>query len=140
MGANDLPVASSTQIVRGFEKLGWKSRRGKRNHFVLTHPRKPNVHLTIPDHNEVDRFILHSHIKQAGLTVDQFNVAFQSIGKAAGKIVDSPSLGDTQHCPLCDTPDAMILGRGRTDVEALEWVCIECSERLPFGPHAATQL
>jgi predicted RNA binding protein YcfA (HicA-like mRNA interferase family) len=72
MGVKDLPLDSGRQIVRVFEAFGWIAHQGK-GHIVLQHPNKsPYLKLSIPDHKEVDRFLLRSELRKAGLTTEQF--------------------------------------------------------------------
>ncbi len=79
MGAKDLPIASGDEIAKGFEALGWNRRRGGRNHLILTHKDHRGVELAIPDHKEVDRFLLNAQVRNAGLTVAQYVEAFEAV-------------------------------------------------------------
>jgi predicted RNA binding protein YcfA (HicA-like mRNA interferase family) len=72
MGQQDLPLKPGRTHVRVFESLGWIVRRSKKNHFVLTHPAKPGVLLSIQDHSEVARGTLRAEIRKAGLTDQQY--------------------------------------------------------------------
>ena len=49
-------------------------RKAKGAHFILAKDECPHV-LSIPNHREVKRALLHKQIKLAGLTVEQY-VAF----------------------------------------------------------------
>jgi len=67
-----LPVVSGMQARRAFEKAGWIFIRvGSSRHMIL---RKQafSVALSIPDHKELDRGLLISLIRDAGITVDEF--------------------------------------------------------------------
>lgn len=73
MGSKQLPQDSGRQLTKVFAALGWEVHRGGRNHFVLTHPDKPPfLNISIPDHKIVDRYLLRSQIRKAGLTEEQF--------------------------------------------------------------------
>lgn len=73
MGKKDLPLAKGKKIAKVFEKrLGWACRRNADNHFVLTHPDHPNLYISIPDHKEVDRNLLRTELKKAGITTKDF--------------------------------------------------------------------
>ncbi len=76
MSLSELPVISGKRAVRIFEQFGWQYRGKSKGHFVLTKPgvKYGNiyVHLSIPDHKEVDRRLLHKQVKMAGLTDTQF--------------------------------------------------------------------
>jgi len=72
MGIKDLPLTNGQTIAKVFEALGWVHRRTEKNHFVLTHANHPGIHISIPDHKEVDRYLLRTEIRKAGLTIKQF--------------------------------------------------------------------
>jgi hypothetical protein len=72
MGIKDLPLDSGRKLVKVFESFGWVSHQGK-NHIVLLHPDKPpNLAISIPDHRQVDRALLKTEIRKAGLTEAEF--------------------------------------------------------------------
>lgn len=72
MGTKNLPLDSGRRITKVFEAFGWITHRGK-NHFVLTHPdRSPDLNISIPDHKQVDRFLLKSELRKAGITEEEF--------------------------------------------------------------------
>lgn len=65
-----LPVLSSAEVVRTFERLGWSVARPG-THIVMT-KHGSSVTLSIPNHKEVARGTLRSLIRSAGVTVDEF--------------------------------------------------------------------
>lgn len=67
-----LPKMSGKEVVRVFERFGWKASRQKGSHIILV---KENsiVTLSIPDHKEVAKGTLRSLIRASGLTVSEFN-------------------------------------------------------------------
>jgi predicted RNA binding protein YcfA (HicA-like mRNA interferase family) len=65
-----LPVISGREAVRAFEKAGWVVAR-RRAHIILIKSGVP-VNLSIPDHKQLDRGLLRSQIRKAGLTVEEF--------------------------------------------------------------------
>ncbi|MGD0389867.1 MAG: type II toxin-antitoxin system HicA family toxin [Tepidisphaeraceae bacterium] len=69
--ASLIPVLSGREVVRAFERLGWKVARQKGSHIVMVKPGEI-VTLSVPDHREVARGTLRSLIREAGLTVPQF--------------------------------------------------------------------
>ena len=69
-----LPVLSGREVVRVFEHFGWQVARQASSHIVMTKPGEV-VTLSVPDHKEVARGTLRSLIRNANLTVDQFNAA-----------------------------------------------------------------
>ena len=67
-----LPVISGKTAARAFEKAGWHfSRIGRNRHFIYTKPGFP-VALSIPDHGVIDRGLLRSLIRDAGISVEDF--------------------------------------------------------------------
>jgi|HubBroStandDraft_6_1064221.scaffolds.fasta_scaffold508372_2 hypothetical protein len=79
MGVKDLPLDSGRRIVRVFEAFGWVASQGK-GHIVLQHPNlSPHLKISIPDHKEVDRFLLRTEIRKAGLTPQQFMERYREI-------------------------------------------------------------
>lgn len=79
MGSNKrLPVASGRAITKVLvQSFGWQDHRGK-NHFVLQHPDKPpSLCLSIPDHREVDRNLLKCELRKAGISEEDFCVAYE---------------------------------------------------------------
>jgi len=69
-----VPVLSGQEVVLVFKLFGWSVARQRGSHIVMT---KENeiITLSIPDHKEVARGTLHSLIRSAGLTTDEFVVA-----------------------------------------------------------------
>jgi predicted RNA binding protein YcfA (HicA-like mRNA interferase family) len=69
-----LPLLRPGEVVRAFERLGWRVARQRGSHIVLTKPGAP-VTLSIPDHAQVARGTLRALIAKAGLTVEGFLAA-----------------------------------------------------------------
>lgn len=67
-----LPVCSGRDALRAFRKAGWQVGRQKGSHVTLIR-RGTSVVLTVPLHDELDRGLLRSLIRKAGLTVDEFS-------------------------------------------------------------------
>jgi predicted RNA binding protein YcfA (HicA-like mRNA interferase family) len=67
-----LPQLSGKEVVRVFEKLGWKIARQKGSHVIMV--KDDNVAtLSVPDHKEVAKGTLRSLIRSSGFTVAEFN-------------------------------------------------------------------
>jgi len=66
-----LPRISGYEAIRAFSKAGWNVIRQKGSHV---HMKKEGIMLilTIPLHRELDKGLLRSQIKKAGLTVEEF--------------------------------------------------------------------
>jgi predicted RNA binding protein YcfA (HicA-like mRNA interferase family) len=71
---SSLPVISGRETIAAPARLGYLVVRQKGSHVRLRHPtdtsRPP---LTVPDHKELKSGTLRAIIRDAGLTVDQFN-------------------------------------------------------------------
>ena len=68
-----LPVVSGMQARKVFEKAGWEFVRvGSSRHMILRKPIHP-VALSIPDHKILDRGLLRSLIRDAGMSVEEFS-------------------------------------------------------------------
>jgi predicted RNA binding protein YcfA (HicA-like mRNA interferase family) len=89
MALTGLPLASGTQHKEVFEDLGWTV-RSQGNHIVLTHPNRPQVFLSIPNHREVKRQTLKAIVRDAGLTDEQYAAFFDGRNLTATTIEPSP--------------------------------------------------
>jgi predicted RNA binding protein YcfA (HicA-like mRNA interferase family) len=66
-----LPVLSGKEVVKTFEKLGWRVARQSSSHIIMTKQGEITT-LSIPDHREVAKGTLRSLIRAANLTIDEF--------------------------------------------------------------------
>ena len=66
-----LPVLSGKEVVRVFERFGWKVVRQSSSHIILTKDGEIAT-LSVPDHKEVAKGTLRSLIRAANLTIDEF--------------------------------------------------------------------
>ena len=66
-----LPVLSGAEVVRAFEKAGWRIDRQRGSHVVML-LQGVNVSLSIPQHREVAPGTLRSLLRLSGMTVDEF--------------------------------------------------------------------
>jgi predicted RNA binding protein YcfA (HicA-like mRNA interferase family) len=70
------PVLSGAEVVRAFERFGWRVVRQRGSHIILIKGGEV-VSLSVPNHREVARGTLRSLIRSANLTVDQFLAALE---------------------------------------------------------------
>lgn len=70
---SDLPCVSGREVVAALDKHGYKKDRQKGSHIVLRQRVYPHRRIVVPDHKEISKGTLHAIIKQAGLTVGEFN-------------------------------------------------------------------
>ena len=66
-----LPVLSSQDTVRNFERFGWNVTRQRGSYIVITKPGEMAT-LSVPNHPTVAKGTLRSLIRSAGLTVSEF--------------------------------------------------------------------
>jgi predicted RNA binding protein YcfA (HicA-like mRNA interferase family) len=69
-----LPVVSGREAARAFAKLGYREDRQTGSHLILRHQDPPHRRLTVPNHKELAKGTLRSLIREAGLTVEEFQV------------------------------------------------------------------
>ena len=68
-----LPVVSGRVAVKALEKIGYLVDRQRGSHIILRHQQPHHRRLTVPDHDEIAKGTLRAIIRQAGLTVEEFN-------------------------------------------------------------------
>jgi len=69
---NPLPIVSARQLVQALEKIGYVVDRQRGSHLVLRNQNPPHRRLTVPDHKEIAKGTLRAILRQAGLTVEEF--------------------------------------------------------------------
>lgn len=67
----NLPIISGREAVRAFERDGWVVMRQRGSHVVMV-KEGVTANLSIPDHKELDRGLLRSLIRKAGLSIAEF--------------------------------------------------------------------
>ena len=70
-----LPTLSGAQQVNAFVTLGWSIPLRRTSSHVILVKAGSHVTLSIPDHREVAKGTPRSLIRQAGVTVEEFNAA-----------------------------------------------------------------
>ena len=68
-----LPLASGKEAVKAFCKIGYQIDHQTGSHIILRHRDPPYRRLTVPNHKELAKGTLRALIRQAGLTVEEFN-------------------------------------------------------------------
>lgn len=66
-----LPLISGRKAAKIFEKCGWIFSRQRGSHMIYEKPDYETI-LSIPDHHELDKGLLHRLIKDAELSVSEF--------------------------------------------------------------------
>lgn len=68
-----LPVISGKEAIRAFEKSGWHiDRRAKSRHIIMKKSGMKTT-LSIPEHKTLDRGLLRALIRDAYISVADFN-------------------------------------------------------------------
>ena len=68
-----LPVVKPKEVIRALERAGFYIHHSTGSHYILKHPEKPDLRVTVAFHNRVlKRKTLASIIEQAGYTVEEF--------------------------------------------------------------------
>ncbi len=67
-----LSRVSGRECRKALEKAGFIFRRQESSHMILRRT-DPFAQIVVPDHKELDRGTLRAIIRQAGLSVDEFN-------------------------------------------------------------------
>ncbi|MCH7883629.1 MAG: type II toxin-antitoxin system HicA family toxin [Planctomycetes bacterium] len=67
----ELPRISGAEAIKAFGRAGFEKKRQRGSHVVLKKEGFP-LHLCVPLHKELDRGILRSLIRDAGLTIEDF--------------------------------------------------------------------
>lgn len=68
-----LPVVSGRDVVSALAKIGYEYDRQRSSHIVLRLNREPYRRIVVPNHRQVAKGTLRKIIREAGLTVDEFN-------------------------------------------------------------------
>ena len=71
MGIN-IKLCSGAEAVRKIQRAGWSVARQKGSHVMMTKSGYQWT-LSIPQHSELGPGLLRKLIRQAGLTIEQFN-------------------------------------------------------------------
>jgi mRNA interferase HicA len=68
-----LPSVQSKQAIRALKRAGFFIHRVSGSHYILKHPAKPTLRVTVPYHNrDLKRGTLQSIVRQAGFTNEEF--------------------------------------------------------------------
>jgi predicted RNA binding protein YcfA (HicA-like mRNA interferase family) len=72
-----VPLARPREVIRAFEKIGWRVVRQKGSHILLSKTGHMAT-LSIPDHPLVARGTLRGLIARAGISVEEFIRALEN--------------------------------------------------------------
>jgi len=70
----DIPIIRPKQLIAALERAGFVIHRVTGSHYILKHPAKPALRITVPFHNrDLKRGTLQSIVKQSGFTNEEFS-------------------------------------------------------------------
>lgn len=67
-----LPVISGADAIKALRKIGYEFDEQEGRHVIVRHRQPPYRRLSIPNHKELAKGTLRALIRQAGLTVEEF--------------------------------------------------------------------
>lgn len=68
-----LPVIRPKELIRALERAGFFIQRVSGSHYILKHPTKLTLRVTVPFHNrDLKRGTLQSIVRQSGFTNEEF--------------------------------------------------------------------
>jgi len=68
-----LTVIQPRQLIRALKRAGFVIHRVTGSHYILKHPEKPALRVTVPFHNrDLKSGTLQSIVKQSGFTNEEF--------------------------------------------------------------------
>ncbi len=68
-----LPALRPQRVLRALQRAGFFIHHTTSSHYVLKHPNRPELRVTVPYHNkDLKRRTLQSIIDQAGMTAEEF--------------------------------------------------------------------
>jgi predicted RNA binding protein YcfA (HicA-like mRNA interferase family) len=68
-----LPVLSGAGLCKILEKAGYFIDHQTGSHLILRNRKPPYRRMTVPNHKEIAKGTLRSVLRQAGLTLEEFN-------------------------------------------------------------------
>jgi predicted RNA binding protein YcfA (HicA-like mRNA interferase family) len=67
-----LPVVSGRDLVKAFSRVGYMHDHQRGSHIILRQEIPPFRRLTIPDHKEIAKGTLRAILREAGITLEEF--------------------------------------------------------------------
>jgi predicted RNA binding protein YcfA (HicA-like mRNA interferase family) len=71
-----LPAVSGRAAVKALARIGYVFDHQRGSHITLRNAVPPHRRLTVPDHKEIAKGTLRKIIREAGLSVEEFNALF----------------------------------------------------------------
>jgi predicted RNA binding protein YcfA (HicA-like mRNA interferase family) len=70
---SELPVVSGQDVVKALSRIGYQFDHQRGSHMVLRQDVEPYRRLTVPNHKEIAKGTLRKIIREAGLSIEEFN-------------------------------------------------------------------
>jgi predicted RNA binding protein YcfA (HicA-like mRNA interferase family) len=68
-----LPSVKPKEVIRALQRAGFFVHHTSGSHYILKHPSKPELRVTVAYHNkDLKRKTLASIIEQSGLSIEEF--------------------------------------------------------------------
>ena len=67
-----IPIVSAAEVVKALSKIGYRYDHQTGSHMILRNTRPPHRRTVVPNRKEVPRGTLRAIIREAGLTVEEF--------------------------------------------------------------------
>lgn len=68
-----LPVLRPREVLRALERGGFFTHHATGSHYILKHPDRPELRVTLPFHRrDLKRRTLESIVEQAGFSAEEF--------------------------------------------------------------------
>jgi predicted RNA binding protein YcfA (HicA-like mRNA interferase family) len=71
-----LRVLSGKELCKALQKIGYEIDHQTGSHLILRNKFPPFRRLTVPNHKEIAKGTLRGIIREAGLTIQEFNKLF----------------------------------------------------------------
>lgn len=68
-----LRVFSGSELIKIFSKIGYETDHQTGSHIILRNINYPYRRMTVPNHKTIAKGTLRGLIREAGLTLDEFN-------------------------------------------------------------------
>jgi predicted RNA binding protein YcfA (HicA-like mRNA interferase family) len=68
-----LPLISGKDLCKILQRVGYQVDHRTGSHIILRNEKPPHRRLTVPDHKEVSKGTLRAIIREAGLSLEEFN-------------------------------------------------------------------
>ncbi len=72
-----LLIVSGRDVVKALKKINYEFDHQTGSHIVLRRTIEPFRRITVPDHKEIAKGTLRAIIREAGISIEEFNKLFE---------------------------------------------------------------